>query len=78
MIPLGKKPLSYAEVKLLPVGRGFKPDEVKQECSLESPEVVPSTSIPSKADDSGSGESLGLSPETSGFIPDVVHFLEVA
>jgi hypothetical protein len=49
------------------------PDETKQECSLESQEVVPSTSIPRAVADSGSGESPRLSPETSGASPDVVH-----
>jgi hypothetical protein len=68
---------SYQEIRLLPVGRGFMPDEAKLECSLESPEVVrPSTSIPRAVVDSGSGESLGLSPETLGFTPNVVHNLQ--
>jgi hypothetical protein len=48
--------------KLLPVGRGFMPDETKLECSLESQEVVPSTSIPRAVVDSGSGESSWTLP----------------
>jgi putative transposase len=74
MIWLGEHPLSYNEIRMLPVGRGFKPDEAKLECPRESQEVVrPSTSIPRAVVDSGSGESPRLSPETLGFTPNVVH-----